>query len=67
MILFGSWNVSKIAIKATVSFYCERQEKRGSLFLPLSNMAVQKQQLMQYIHVEVRYKLRLTSGYTHTH
>lgn len=35
MILFGSWNVSKIAIKATVSFYCERQEKRGSLFLPV--------------------------------
>lgn len=67
MILFGSWNVSKIAIKATVSFYCERQEKRGSLFLPLSNIVVQKQQLMQYIHGEVRYKLSLTSGYTHTH
>lgn len=34
MILFGSWNVSKIAIKATVGFYCERQEKEEAYFSP---------------------------------
>lgn len=34
MILFGSWNVSKIAIKPTVGFYCERQEKEEAYFSP---------------------------------